>query len=416
MTSSLSNTLVALTVLLVAAKAMGELFERLGQPAVIGELLVGVVLGNLHLAGLDVAEPLRASPVFEAVAGIGLVLLLFEVGLESSVGQMLGVGRAAFRVAALGVIAPMALGCLVVHCYRPELPIAGVLFVAATLAATSVGITARVYKDLGAVDRVESRIVLGAAVIDDVMGLVVLATVQGMVAAAAGGNDLQLGELAVIVGKAVLFLVGAIVLGSRIAPRLFRAASILRVRGMLLVTALAICFLTSWLAGAAGLSPIVGAFAAGLVLDEVHFRDFASHGTRSLADEARPLSTVLVPLFFVRMGLGFDLRALAHTDVLGLAALLCAAAIVGKQLCGFGVRDPAVDRLAIGVGMIPRGEVGLIVADAGRRMTLGGRPVIDDAIFSAVVLVVLVTTLIAPPLVKKTLQRQQEKTPCPIHP
>src|SRR3954470_5317197 len=178
--------LVALTVLLVAAKAMGELFERLGQPAVIGELVVGIVLGNLHLAGLDIAEPLRAAPVFEAVAGIGLVLLLFEVGLESSLGQMLGVGRTAFRVATLGVIAPMALGCVVVHCYRPELPIAGVLFVAATLAATSVGITARVYKDLGAVDRIESRIVLGAAVIDDVMGLVVLAAVQGMVAAAAG--------------------------------------------------------------------------------------------------------------------------------------------------------------------------------------------------------------------------------------
>ena len=408
--------LVALTVLLVAAKAMGELFERLGQPAVIGELLVGIVLGNLRLVGTDIAEPMRTAPVFEAVAGIGLVLLLFEVGLESSVGQMLGVGRTAFRVAILGVIAPMALGCLVVHSCRPELPPSGVLFIAATLAATSVGITARVYKDLGAVDRIESRIVLGAAVIDDVIGLVVLATVQGMVASAAGHADLQLGELALIVVKALVFLAGAIVLGSRIAPRLFRAASFLRVRGMLLVTALAICFLTSWLAGAAGLAPIVGAFAAGLVLDEVHFKDFVSQGTRTLADEVRPLSTVLVPLFFVHMGLEFDLRVLSHADVLGLAALLCAAAIVGKQVCGLGVTDPAIDRLAIGVGMIPRGEVGLIIADAGRRMTLDGHPVIDDAIFSAVVIVVIVTTLIAPPLVKKTLQRQQEKTACPIHP
>ncbi|MEO9184317.1 MAG: cation:proton antiporter [Kofleriaceae bacterium] len=416
MTSSLGTMLVALTVLLVAAKAMGELFERLGQPAVIGELLVGIVLGNLRLAGIDIAEPLRAAPVFEAVAGIGLVLLLFEVGLESSVGQMLGVGRTAFRVATLGVIAPMTLGCLVVHSCRPELPLAGVLFVAATLAATSVGITARVYKDLGAVDRIESRIVLGAAVIDDVLGLVVLATVQGMVAAAAGHAGLHVGELALVVVKALVFLAGAIVLGSRIAPRLFRAASFLRVRGMLLVTALAICFLTSWLAGAAGLAPIVGAFAAGLVLDEVHFKDFVSQGTRTLADEVRPLSTVLVPLFFVHMGLAFDVRVLAHSDVPGLAALLCTAAIVGKQVCGLGVTDPAIDRLAIGVGMIPRGEVGLIIADAGRRMTLDGHPVIDDAIFSAVVIVVLVTTLIAPPLVKKTLQRQQEKTACPIHP
>ena len=397
--------LVALTVLLVAAKTMGELFERLGQPAVIGELLVGIVLGNLHLAGIDIAEPLRAAPVFEAVAGIGLVLLLFEVGLESSVGQMLGVGRTAFRVATLGVIAPMALGCLVVHSCRPELPLAGVLFVAATLAATSVGITARVYKDLGAVDRIESRIVLGAAVIDDVIGLVVLATVQGMVASAAGHADLQLGELALVVVKALVFLAGAVVLGSRIAPRLFRAASFLRVRGMLLVTALAICFLTSWLAGAAGLAPIVGAFAAGLVLDEVHFKDFVSLGTRTLADEVRPLSTVLVPLFFVHMGLEFDLRVLSHADVLGLAALLCGAAIVGKQVCGLGVSDPAIDRFAIGAGMIPRGEVGLIIADAGRRMTLDGHPVIDDASFSAVVIVVLVTTVISPPLVKWALSR-----------
>ena len=405
MTGSLATMLVALTILLVAAKAMGELFERLGQPAVIGELMVGVVLGNLRLVGIGLAEPLRDAPVFEAVAGIGLVLLLFEVGLESSVAQMLGVGRAAFRVATLGVIAPMALGCIAIHWYRPELAFAGALFVAATLAATSVGITARVYKDLGAIDRTESRIVLGAAVIDDVMGLVVLAAVQGMVAAAAGHAGLPIGELALVVVKAVAFLVGAIVIGSRIAPRLFRAASFLRVRGMLLVTALAICFVTAWAADASGLAPIVGAFVAGLVLDEVHFRDFTSQSPRALADEVRPLATVLVPLFFVRMGLGFDLRVLAHGDVLGLAALLCAAAIIGKQVCGLAVRDPAIDRVAIGVGMIPRGEVGLIVADAGRRLVLDGRPVIDDAIFSAVVIVVLVTTVISPPLVKFALSR-----------
>ena len=410
MTGSLATMLVALTALLVAAKAMGELFERLGQPAVIGELMVGVLIGNLHLAGIDIAEPLRNATVFEAVAGLGLVLLLFEVGLESSVGQMLGVGRAAFRVATLGVVAPMALGCVAIHWYRPDLPLAGALFVAATLAATSVGITARVYKDLGALDRTESRIVLGAAVIDDVMGLVVLATVQGMVAHA----DLRVAGVALIVVKAVAFLVGAIALGSRIAPRLFRAASFLRVRGMLLVTALAICFMTAWGADAAGLAPIVGAFAAGLVLDEVHFRDFASQSPRTLADEVRPLSTVLVPLFFVRMGLGFDLRVLAHGHVLGLAALLGAAAIIGKQVCGLGVRDPSLDRLAIGIGMIPRGEVGLIVADAGRRLMLDGHPVIDDAVFSAVVIVVLVTTLVSPPLAKWALSRQLPR-PRTIH-
>ncbi len=406
MGGSFGTMLVALTVMLVAAKAMGELFERLGQPAVIGELVVGIVLGNLQLLGIDIAEPLRDAPLFEAVAGIGLLLLLFEVGLESSVAQMLGVGATALRVAALGVIAPMALGGLVLHWVRPDLPLAAVLFVAATLAATSVGITARVFKDLGATARTEARIVLGAAVIDDVMGLVVLAIVQGMVIAAAGGEGLAAGGVAIVVIKAIGFLVGAILIGGRLAPHLFRAASFLRVHSMLLVTALAICFLTSWAAGAAGLAPIVGAFAAGLVLDQVHFKDFADRAPRSLADEVRPLSTVLVPLFFVRMGLGFDLRVFAHADVLAIAGLLCGAAVLGKQVCGLGVSDRGLDRLAIGVGMIPRGEVGLIVADVGRHLSIGGRPVIDDTMFSSVVIVVLVTTVISPPLLKWALARR----------
>ena len=409
MTSSSATLLVALAGLLVAAKAMGEVFERLGQPAVIGELVVGIALGNLPLIGIHVAAPLRADPVFAALAAIGLVLLLFEVGLASNVQQMLRIGGPAVRVAALGVITPMVLGCLVIHWRRPELAACAVLFVAATLAATSVGITARVYKDLGAIDRPEARIVLGAAVIDDVMGLIVLAIVQGMVAAADGGAGLRAGELVLVVGKALGFLVAAILVGRWLAPRAFRVASFLRVHGMLLVTALAICFSSASAAAAAGLAPIVGAFAAGLVLDEVHVRDFGPRAARGLEDELRPLSTVLVPVFFVRMGLGFDLRALAHGDVLAFAALLTAAAIAGKQACGLGVRAPRLDRIAIGVGMIPRGEVGLIVADVGRRLTLAGRPVIDDATFSAVVLVVLVTTLISPPLVKRTLARTQHK-------
>jgi len=415
MTGSLGTLLVGITVMLVAAKAAGELFERLGQPAVIGELVVGIVLGNLAIA-----EPLRSAPAFDALAGIGLVLLLFEVGLASNVTAMLRVGGSAFRVAALGVVAPMALGTLALHVLRPGLALPAVLFVAATLAATSVGITARVYRDLGAVDRTESRIVLGAAVIDDVMGLVVLAIVQGMIVASAGGGGLGGVDLALIILKAVGFLVGAIAIGSRLAPRVFHVASFLRVHGMLLVTALAICFSLAWAADAAGLAPIVGAFAAGLVLDEVHFRDFHQKSPIRLADEVRPLTTIFVPLFFVRMGLGFDVRALGDPDVLTLAAVLCVAAIVGKQVCGLAVFDRRLDRLSIGIGMIPRGEVGLIVAETGRHLVLGGRPVIDDAMFSAVLIVVIVTTLISPPLVSWALARRElvnqprkgAETPC----
>ncbi|HSN27335.1 MAG TPA: cation:proton antiporter [Kofleriaceae bacterium] len=403
MTASLGTLLVGLTVMLVAAKAAGELFERLGQPAVIGELLVGIVLANLP--GIDVAALLRDQPAFDALAGIGVVLMLFEVGLGSNVTSLMRVGGSAFCVATVGVIAPMVLGGAALHWLRPALSVPALLFIAATLAATSVGITARVYKDLGAVDRPESRIVLGAAVIDDVMGLVVLAIVQGMVVA--NGSRVDAGGLGRIVLAALGFLAGAIVIGGRIAPRLFRVASFLRVHGMLLITALAICFSMSWAAAAVGLAPIVGAFAAGLVLDEVHFRDFADRTTRSLADEIRPLTTIFVPLFFVRMGLGFDIHVLAHREVLVLASVLTAAAIIGKQVCGLGVLDGRVDRLAVGIGMIPRGEVGLIVADAGRHLTLHGHPVIDDTVFSAVIVVVLATTLVTPPLVSWALARRE---------
>jgi Kef-type K+ transport system membrane component KefB len=405
---SFELVLVGLTVMLLAAKATGELAERLGQPAVVGELLVGVLLGNLPLVGVDVAEPLRHEPVLETLAGLGALLLLFEVGLASKVADLLKVGVSSFLVALFGVIAPMALGYAVTGWLRPDLPAAASLFVSATLAATSVGITARVLQDLGALERTESRIILGAAVIDDIMGLVVLALVQGLVAAAEHGGAAGLGaaDLAGVVLKAVGFLVGAVVIGGWVAPRLFRAASFLRVHSMLLVTALAICFLSSWVSAAVGLAPIVGAFAAGLVLDEVHFADFAARGERSLADEVRPLATLLVPLFFVHMGLAFDLRALAHGDVLELAAFLALAAVAGKQVCGLGALGPGLDRVAIGIGMIPRGEVGLIIADVGRRLELGGRPVVDPAMFSAVVVVVITTTLLCPPILKARLTRR----------
>jgi Na+:H+ antiporter len=301
-------------------------------------------------------------------------------------------------------VAPMGLGFLVTRLVRPDLSLPADLFVAATLAATSVGITARVYRDLGMLDRKESRIVLGAAVIDDVMGLVVLAVVQGMVVAAASGRALDGGAIAVVIVKALAFLAGAIVIGWRVAPYLFRAASFLRVHGMLLVTALAVCFLFSWTADRVGLAAIVGAFAAGLVLDEVHYR--GRFGEAKLEEHIRPLTTVLVPLFFVRMGIAVDLRVFARTDVLIFAGLLTAAAVIGKQVCGLGVIGRGMDRLSVGLGMIPRGEVGLIVADAGRKLALGGTPVVDDATYSAVVIVVMLTTLATPPVLGWSLRRR----------
>jgi len=380
--------------MLVLAKAAGALFERLGQPAVVGELLVGILIGNLRLLGTTVAEPLRADPVLAVLAQIGVILLLFEVGLESNVAAMLRVGVSSFLVATIGVMASIGLGLAVMHVLRPSIPWLGAWFVAAALAATSVGVTARVYRDLSALARRESQIVLGAAVIDDVMGLVVLAVVQGMATGGGGGGM----AIALAVGKAVAFLAVALLLGPHLSPQLFRIASFLRVHGMLLVTALAICFLFSFGAGALGLAPIVGAFAAGLVLEEVHYRD--RFGDRRLEDEVRPISTVLVPLFFVRTGIDVDLRAFGQGGVLLLAGLLVLAAAGGKQLCGLGALERGVDRVAIGLGMIPRGEVALIAASAGR---VAG--VTDDSTYSSIVVAVLASLLATPPLLKWRLAR-----------
>ena len=404
----IAPVLIALSILLLAAKLGGDLFERLGQPAVLGELLFGVVLGNLNLVGYDALTYLVHDPALELLAELGVILLLFEVGLESSVRDMLSVGPSAALVAVLGVIAPLLLGLGTSVAFHPQESIYLHLFIGATLCATSVGITARVLQDLGYVQARESRIILGAAVIDDVLGLVILATVTGVIAAAAGGGPaLSLRMLAVIVGKAVAFVVGAITIGYYASPPLLRLAARFRVQGMLLTTALLVCFLLSYVAQQVGLAPIVGAFAAGLVIEERHYVVFRERGVPKLHDLLSPLVTFLVPLFFVRMGLLVDLRTLGNASVLGFAAALTAAAIVGKQVCSLGVLERGLDRLSIGLGMIPRGEVGLIFANIGAALTLGGEPVIGPQAFSAVVIMVMITTLVTPPLLRWSLTRSR---------
>jgi Kef-type K+ transport system membrane component KefB len=268
-----------------------------------------------------------------------------------------------------------------------------------------VGITARVLGDLGHSRSKEARIILGAAVLDDVLGLVVLAVVTGTIAGADTGDPFSWGLVGLTLGKATVFLVGALVLGLYLSPRLFSLASRLRARGVLLAVGLSCCFLLSWLADAIGLAPIVGAFAAGLVLEDVHYRDFVSRGEQGLETLVRPISSFLVPVFFVLMGLRTDLRAFAQPGVLGLAAALTVAAIVGKQACSLGVIGPGVDRLTVGLGMIPRGEVGLIFANIGLALMLGGQRILDQSTFSAVVVMVILTTLVTPPALRWSLGR-----------
>lgn len=397
---------LALAVILVAAKLGGDLAVRLGQPAVLGELVVGIVLGNLDLAGFQGLSFVKTDASIDMLARIGVLILLFEVGLESTVGQMLKVGLSSFVVATVGVAVPFALGWCVGAWLLPEHSAYVHAFLGATLTATSVGITARVLKDLNKSQTPEARIILGAAVIDDVLGLVILAVVGGAIVAADRGVNLSYLEIGMVALKAAVFLVGALGLGLIVSPRLFRLASRLRSRGVLLGTALAFCFLLAYVANLIGLAPIVGAFAAGLILEDVHYRDFVDRGEPGLEDLIQPVAAFLVPVFFVQMGMRTDLRAFASPGVLGLAAALIAAAIVGKQACGLGVIGKAADRISIGIGMIPRGEVGLIFANIGLSLHVGGERIVDAGTFSAAVIMVVVTTLVTPPALKWSLSRR----------
>src|SRR6266550_479204 len=406
--------LAGLAAILLIAKVSGELFERVGQPAVLGELLAGIILGNLMLVGFHQADWIKTDGIVAALAQLGVILLLFEVGLESKLGEMLEVGWSSLLVALAGVIAPFFLGWGVSAYFLPAESRLVHIFIGAVLCATSVGITARVLKDLGKLKLRESRIILGAAVIDDVIGLLILATVVGAVAAAAAGTSLSVAHIFWLAAKAVIFFVSAFAIGHYVVPLLFRSASRLESRGVLLVLSIAFCFGLSWLAARVGLATIVGAFAAGLVLDEVHFKSFTDRGERDLSQLLEPVTTFLVPIFFVLMGMKVDLRVFGHLDLLGFAVALTIAAIAGKQVCSLAVAERGLNRLAVGVGMIPRGEVGLIVAGIGAGLMLPNatgalQPVVSAGTFGAVVIMVVITTLLTPQLLKMALASKPAK-------
>jgi Kef-type K+ transport system membrane component KefB len=409
-TDPIAIVALALAIILAGAKVGGHLAERIGQPAVLGELLVGIVLGNLHLVGIENFEPLKANTTLDALARLGVILLLFEVGLESTVGDMLQVGARSLAVAVLGVVAPWVLGWAVGVFMLPQHSVYAHVFLGAILTATSVGITARVLRDLGRAQAPEARIILGAAVIDDILGLVILAVVANLIGAANTGAALSWGAVSIVIGKAMVFLVGALSLGLWLSPHVFRVTARLRGRGILLATGLVFCFLLSWLASVIGLAPIVGAFAAGLVLEQGHYRQFTEKGEHTLVELVKPIASFLVPVFFVLVGMTVEIAAFANRGVLGLATLLTVAAIVGKQLCALGGLGAPLDRLSIGIGMIPRGEVGLIFANIGLGLAINGVPVIDRGIYSAVVIMVMLTTLVTPPLLQWSLARGEARS------
>lgn len=423
----IGTTLLFMAILLLAAK-FSSLIERFGQPAVLGEMLIGVVLGNLVLIGVPWFEPIKENEIIAFLAELGVVILLFQVGLESNVREMGKVGIAAFIVAVVGVVLPMTLGAYMVGpLLLPGLSSNAYLFLGATLSATSVGITARVFRDLGVLQSRESQIVLGAAVIDDVLGLIILAVVSAIVTV----GQVSAADVGLIILKAVAFLAGAIVIGQLSAGRvgdLF--ARIHAGQGMKLTMALVVCLVFAYLAQFIGLAPIVGAFAGGLVLDSVHFKSFDSpkfvqeigeatahidHGTRGrveavlkhhherhVEDLIEPVGMMLAPIFFVLTGMSVSLSALFDAQTLLLALGITIVAFIGKIAAGFAAGR--VDRWLVGWGMVPRGEVGLIFAATG--LALG---VVDERLFSMIVIVIMFTTLLTPPVLSMLVKRSQAR-------
>ena len=372
--------LLALAAALVAAKLLGELSERLGQPAVLGELLAGVLLGPSVL-GL---VPLSGG-IF-LLAEIGVILLLFEVGLETDLQELVRVGGPALTVALLGMVLPFLGGLLLTRALGHSTLTA--IFVGAALTATSIGITARVLSELRVLGTREGQIVLGAAVVDDVMGLVLLAVVSQV----AGGEKLELGAAAGAAGLAIGFLVLALALGIPLGHRLVRVVGQANVRGVLVAVSVALALILAFAADTAGSAPIVGAFAAGLVLARTNRR-------HDIDTALKPIVDIFAPVFFVYVGAQVDVRFLNPFNPENRAALLLALGLtvvgfLGKFAAGWGAWGK-VRRAFIGSGMVPRGEVGLIFASIGR--STGALP---ERVFVAVVLTVFATTFLAPPLLK----------------
>jgi Kef-type K+ transport system membrane component KefB len=394
--------LFEIVTILIAAKIGGEIFERLNQPAVLGELIFGVALGNLNLLGLNFMQAFKTDEALILAAEIGVILLLFEVGLESNIDELMAVGGSAMLVACLGVVAPVILGYGVSMWYLPEEAWYVHTFVGATLAATSVGITARVLKDMRKMDTKEARIILGAAVVDDVLGLIILAVVSGLITSIAQGGaaEISLMPVLLIIGKAAAFLAISVMLGRALAGKIIHWGSQAKVHGIPVVLTISYCFLMAGIAESIGLAAIVGAFAAGLVLDQTHYVGYHELKGKKIEELLAPVSAIYVPVFFVLMGLRVDLSAFGSFSVLQFAGALSLAAITGKQICSLGILEKGLNRLAVGIGMIPRGEVGLIFAGIGASLMVNGEPVFSSETFSAMIVMVMVTTLATPPLLK----------------
>jgi Kef-type K+ transport system membrane component KefB len=395
-TDPIAPILLSIVIILVAAKFGGGIFEKIGQPAVLGELVLGIIIGNLaYFTGWEFFAPLRNHTFVDLLARFGVIILLFEIGLETNIRDIVKVGLSSFLVALGGIVAPFILGYFTSLYFFPDAGFSVHLFVGATLCATSVGIKARVFKDLGKLQTTESSILMGAAVLDDIIVLFILAIVTDIVVM--GSVDpFHVVQTSIF---SILFLVGAIVMGFKLAPFLGYYTSRKKVEGWKLIAAIVFCLSLSYIANLIGLATIVGAFAAGLILRKVRFKDLkgVEHGMNEVV---RPASFVFVPLFFLLVGMQIKLELFGDISVLKIALAITIAAILGKQVCGLCALGKGLNRIAIGVAMIPRGEVTLIFAGIGK--SIG---VLSDAVFSSLIIMVIFTTLITPPALKLAMSR-----------
>ena len=413
----LASVLLSLVVIYLASKIGGELSNRVGLPPVLGELVGGVIVGVSALdllvfpegggnasnsvimnfiqatAGLNQQEAVATfaaqSEVISVLAELGVVILLFEIGLESNLKELMAVGIQATVVAVVGVAVPFAAGTVGLMTFF-GISAVPAIFAGAALTATSIGITSKVLSELGSLSSKEGQIILGAAVIDDVLGIIVLAVVASL----AKTGEIDVTNVIYLIISAAGFLLGAILLGNVFNKSFVAVVERLKTRGELVIPALIFAFVMAYLAAAIHLEAILGAFAAGLVLDETDKR-------RELEKQVVPIADMLVPIFFVTVGAKTDLGVLnpaipSNREGLAIASFLIAIAIVGKVVTGLAVfGQPGINRLAIGVGMIPRGEVGLVFAGVGSASGALSKP-----LEAAIIMMVILTTFLAPPLLR----------------
>ncbi|MEP0927156.1 MULTISPECIES: cation:proton antiporter [Cyanophyceae] len=412
----LASVLLSLVVVYLAAKIGGELCARVNLPAVLGELIGGVVVGVsamhlivfpegggevqsllMNLVGMTTGQApsdlLRVfqgeSEVISVLAELGVIVLLFEIGLESDLKELIRVGPQAAVVAVVGVVVPFAAGTagLIAIFGIDTIP---AVFAGAALTATSIGITAKVLAEMQQLSSKEGQIIIGAAVLDDVLGIIVLAVVASL----AKTGEIEILNVAFLIAGAATFLVGSIFLGRLLSPYFVMVVNQMRTRGQVIISSLIFAFVLAYIAAAIQLEAILGAFAAGLILAET-----SKH--KEIEEQISPIADMLVPIFFIVVGARTDISVLNPLNPenragLVIASFLVVVAILGKVITGFAIfGQPGINRLAVGVGMIPRGEVGLVFAGVG-----AASGVLTESLDAAIIVMVIFTTFVAPPLLR----------------